>query len=54
MAEMNINFLKKQMKKKKEKTFKKKTKRNLKENQKEISHMFLAFENVTASLIFWS
>ena len=51
-AEMNINFLKKEMKKKKEKTFKKKTKRNLKENQKEISHMFLAFENVTAPLIF--
>ena len=53
MAEMNINILKKKRKRKKKKLLKTKTKRNLKENQKEILHVFLAFENVTASLIFW-
>ena len=53
MAEMNKLFFEKRNEKEKgKKLLKTKTKRNLKENQKEILHVFLAFENVTASLIF--
>ena len=40
------------MKKKKEKTFKNENQKKFKRKSTKISHMFLAFENVTASLIF--
>ena len=51
MAEIKINFLKKEMKKKKEKTLKNENQKKFKRKSKR--NMFLAFENVTAALIFF-